>query len=57
MLPTWLIEEIERRRREREAHERPELRIELPEEVEPAPSSPHGGVELPRRSTVIVIEL
>lgn len=57
MLPTWLIEKIERQRREREAQERPQLRIEPPEGADPAPPSPGGDDELPRRSPVIVIEL
>jgi hypothetical protein len=30
MIPTWMIEEIERRRREREACELPQAHIELP---------------------------
>jgi hypothetical protein len=30
MIPTWMIEEIERQRRERERRDRPELLIELP---------------------------
>jgi hypothetical protein len=30
MIPTWMIEEIEQRRRERERRELPQLRIELP---------------------------
>ena len=57
MLPTWLIEKIERQRREREAEERPGLRIEPPEGSERAPPSPGGDDELPRRSPVVVIEL
>jgi len=42
MVPTWMIEDIERRRREREDRERPQLRIELPvrTENEPPPRRP-----------------
>lgn len=32
MLPGWMIVEIEKRRREGAARERPELQVELPEE-------------------------
>jgi hypothetical protein len=34
MIPTWMIEELERRRQEREERERPSLRIELPVPVQ-----------------------
>lgn len=39
MIPTWMIEEIERRRRERERRDRPQLPIERPmcPEYEPPP--------------------
>ncbi|MFL5247164.1 MAG: hypothetical protein ACJ79E_05170 [Anaeromyxobacteraceae bacterium] len=55
MTPPWMIEELERRRRELEYDERPALQIELP--VEPpqrreSESEPRG----PSRG-VIVIEL
>ena len=42
MIPTWMIEDIEPRRREREARERAPLRIELPvrPESEPPPAPP-----------------
>ena len=55
MTPPWMVEELERRRREREYEERPALHVELP--VEPpqrreSDAEPHG----PSRG-VIVIEL
>jgi hypothetical protein len=51
MLPTWMIEEIERSRREREVQERrPTLHVELPEE----PPRPQRRPE--PRETVIVID-
>ncbi len=50
MIPTWMIEEIERERRRREWHERPQLRIELP--VQRDDERPP-----PKPSTPIVIEL
>jgi hypothetical protein len=53
MIPTWMIERLERARREREAEERrPQLQIELPVSAEIPPAPPRQ----PRR-TVIVIEL
>ncbi len=43
MVPSWMIEELQRRRRERERHQRSQLRIELPERGhEPPPSRPVG---------------
>jgi len=54
MLPTWIIAEVERRRREqeREAEERrPELRVELPDLPPRDRPLPAPG------STVIVIEI
>ena len=56
MTPTWMIEELERRRREREAARRPTLHVDEPEPLpEPVP------VRIPAReedrpSTVVVIE-
>jgi hypothetical protein len=55
MLPTWMIEEIEKRRREREVEERPALHVELPisrdwQDRRPAEDAPERG------GTVIVIE-
>jgi len=55
MLPSWIIAEVERRRREqeREAEERRrEVRVELPE----VPSAPERPLHEPG-STVIVIEV
>ena len=53
MLPSWIIAEVERRRREQEAEERrPGLRVELPE-IPPARERP---VPVPG-ATVIVIEI
>lgn len=52
LIPSWLIEDVERRRREREARERPQLRIELPLHPDDVPA-PRG----PERSEPIVIEL
>jgi hypothetical protein len=51
MIPTWIIEELERQRAGRERQERPALHIEAPvhAEREPRPSSQ------PR--TVIVIDI
>jgi hypothetical protein len=46
MIPTWMIEQMERQRRERERRDRPQLRIELPirpaheRPARPAPWSP-----------------
>ena len=51
MISTWMIEELERRRWERERRERPQLRIELPVRTGNEPTPPPG----PR--TPIVIEL
>ena len=54
MLPTWMIEEIERRRREREVERRPGLHVEVPgPEAEPGRVPPRDEE---RPSTVIVIE-
>jgi hypothetical protein len=51
--PTWMIEELERRRREREELERPQLWIDLPE-----PSSrPDDRREREAPREPIVIEL
>jgi hypothetical protein len=55
MIPTWMIDDIERQRREweleRERRERPQLRIELPVGLEnDLPSTPAS-------SSIIVIEL
>ena len=42
MIPTWMIKELERLRRERDERERPQLQIEPPGPPtrEPAPSRP-----------------
>jgi len=57
MIPTWMIKEIERPRREREKRERPRTQIELPKhtydrEPQPRPLVPSGPivVELSARS-------
>jgi hypothetical protein len=52
LIPSWMIEDVERRRREREERERPQLRIELPLPPDDVPA-PRG----PERSEPIVIEL
>jgi hypothetical protein len=54
MTPPWMIEELERCRREREYDERPALQIELP--VEPPQRRERDGEQAPQRG-VIVIEL
>jgi hypothetical protein len=40
MIPTWMIEDLERRQREREGRRRPQLSIELPvrKDDEPSPA-------------------
>jgi hypothetical protein len=53
MLPTWMIEELEKQRREREMEQRPGLHVDVPVfEPQPRPeeAEPLGG-------TVIVIEI
>ncbi len=51
--PTWMIEELERMRREREEQERPSLHIELP-----LHRMPERAPEREERSSgVVVIEL
>jgi hypothetical protein len=46
MIPSWIIEDVERQRHERERRDRPQLRIELPvrpfdeRPARPAPSLP-----------------
>lgn len=55
MLPPWIIEELERARREREERQQPALRVDLPEDP-PAHERPEAE-ERPRGGTVIVIEL
>jgi hypothetical protein len=50
--PTWMIEELERLRREREEQERPRLHIELP-------LAPEGAHQIERQEAprgVIVID-
>jgi len=51
MLPNWLIEELEKQRRERELLQRPGLHVDVPAWLPPQPKD-----EEPR-STVIVIEI
>lgn len=56
MTPTWMIEEVERRRREREAEQRPALHVDEPEPLpEPVPARTPAR-EGDRPSTVIIIE-
>ena len=52
MIPTWMIEEVERMRRERQVERRPVLEVE-----EPARRVPEPEPEDRRPQTVIVIEL
>ncbi len=54
MIPTWMIEELEReqRERERERRERPRIRRELPSGLGEA-----SGQRRPEPSSVIVIDL
>jgi hypothetical protein len=44
MIPPWMIEDLDRRRRERLRHERPRLGIDLPARpvVDPPPRRPRG---------------
>jgi ribosomal protein L15E len=52
MIPTWIIEELDREREERERQDRPELHIEAPARADRAaegPTAPAG--------TVIVIDI
>ena len=51
MIPSWIIEDMERQRRERERRNHPQLRIELP--LPPCRERP----ERPAPSSPIVIEL
>ena len=53
MIPTWMIDEIERRRREREHRELPPLRIELPR----PPSFDEGARHRRAPSGLVVIDL
>jgi len=53
MLPTWMIEELEKQRREREAEQRPGLHVDVPVHL---PTPPHED-EVEPRSAVIVIEI
>ena len=52
MLPTWMIEELEKQRRERD--ERPRLHIEAPAYQSPQPPPPDAEE---RGGTVVVIEI
>ncbi len=52
MIPTWMIEELEREQRERERRERPRVRRELPSGLDEA-----SGQRRPEPSRVIVIDL
>jgi len=56
MLPPWMIEKLERERREREAHEQPALRIEIQRPDErPGDEPPQAGE--PSQRGVVVIQL
>jgi hypothetical protein len=56
MLPPWMIETLERERREREAHEQPALRIEIQRPGErPDDEAPEAGP--PPQRGVVVIQL
>lgn len=52
MLPNWMIEELEKQRRERELDQRPGLHVDVPTWLPP----PQPKDEEPR-PTVIVIEI
>lgn len=54
MLPTWMIEELEKQRREREREERPRLHIESPAYRPAQPPEEQGPQP---GSTVVVIEI
>lgn len=54
MLPTWMIEELEKQRRERERDERQRLHIEAPSYQ---PSQPADEGQPRPGSTVVVIEI
>jgi len=54
MLPTWMIEELEKQRREREREERPRLHIEAPA-YQPARPAEDQGTQ--PGSTVVVVEI
>jgi hypothetical protein len=57
MTPPWMIEELERRRRDREYEERPALHVELPADPpQRHESEDEGEPHAPSRG-VIVIEL
>jgi len=53
MLPTWMIEELEKQRREREQEPRPGLHVDVPTYL----PTPPPGDEAEPRSTVIVIDI
>jgi hypothetical protein len=56
MLAPWMIEKLERERREREAHEQPALRIEIqPPDERPDHQPPEA--EQPSRRGVVVVQL
>jgi len=56
MLPPWMIEKLERERREREAHQQPALRIEIQRPDErPGDRQPEG--EAPPSRGVVTIQL
>lgn len=61
MLPPWMIEQLERARRERQdrdAQQRPSLQIEIQRPDErPAPADPGADDGQPATSRVVVIQL
>lgn len=55
MLPTWMIEELEKQRRERELTQRPGLHVDVPTYL--PPPQPEEAERSGGTSTVIVIEI
>ncbi len=51
--PSWMIEELERSRREREERDRPQLWIEVPEPTSRRSDREERGREAPREPIVI----
>ncbi len=52
-MPSWMIEELERSRREREEQERPQLWIEVPEPMSRRSDREEREREAPREPIVI----
>jgi hypothetical protein len=53
MLPPWMVEKLERERREREEQERPALRIE----IQPPVERPEQDDEAPAARGVVTIQV